>query len=208
MYAQVIRQRVLSSVLGMLALLALPCAAQAAPLVKTSEPPRFVADLSADFGSTTYFFPRRQTAFSLELSPRFGFTLVDFVDLGLNFVAGYGSGVKSWSQATMFGIGPYVGLRFALTPNWRLVPWLGVMYHQTFLDGFTPGPATNTDENFTAVRQVVRVDAHVDAVFRPQSRTAFTVGLFAKTRVASFDPGLGSSPEVSAGIRVGAISFF
>lgn len=193
-----------------LAIFALPkLGAAAEPLVKPQAPPRFTADLSMDAASTTYFFPKKQTAFSLELSPRFGVSVLDFIDFGLNIIAGYGTGVHSWTQATMFGIGPYVGARFLMTPNWKLMPWLGVLYHQTFLDGFTPGPATDTSgDNFTAVRQIVRVDLHLDAVYRPQARTSFNVGVFLKTRAASFGSGLGNSPELSAGVRLGAVSYF
>ena len=170
----------------------------------------FTADLSVDLQASTYFYAQTHSAFALELSPRFGILVADFVDLGVNFIAGYTSGTKSWAQATMFGIGPYVGFRVPIGPSLRLTPWVAVNYHQTFFDSFTPSPATLSDpgNNFIASRQVIRVDVHCDLVLHPQARTAFAFGVFAKTRAASFDSGLGQAPEVDAGVRIGAISYF
>jgi hypothetical protein len=206
---QWLRASIGSSLLGIFLLTSTSGVSRAAePLVKRDEPPKFVADLSLDAGATTYFFRRRMTTFALELAPRFGFVLADFVDLGMAFVAGWNSGTKSWSQATMFGIGPYVGVRVPITQSLRLMPWLGVLYHQTFLDGFASGPSTSTGPTATAARQIVRLDFHVDAVYRPQARMALTVGVFAKTRAGSFGPSLGSSQELATGVRLGAVSYF
>lgn len=197
------------AVLGLASLVSMAPSAQAAePLVKREVPPRFVADLSVDAGATTYFFRQKMSTFTLELAPRFGFVVADFVDVGLAFVAGWNSGTKAWSQATLFGLGPYAGVRIPVTPTLKLMPWMGVLYHQTFMDGFAGGPGIASGQAATAARQIVRLDFHLDAVFRPQARTALSLGVFAKTRAGSFGPALGSSPELSAGLRIGAVSYF
>lgn len=172
--------------------------------------PKFVAELAVDIGANTFLFHRKQTAFALELSPRLGLLLGDRLDFGLFFVAGYGGGIPSWAQSTMFGVGPYVGVRVPLSEHWQLMPWVGVPFHQTFMDGFTGGPYVdgNPELSVTSTRQIVRMDVHVDTIFRPRGRAALTLGLFAKTRLASFDDGLGQSNEIGYGLRLGATSYF
>ena len=183
---------------------------EGAPVLAPLAPTMFTADLSVDLQANTYFFAQKHTTFALELSPRFGVLVANFIDLGVNFIAGYAAKTQSWAQATMFGIGPYVGFRVPIGPKLRLTPWVAVNYHQTFFDSFEPTPATLNDptDNIVASRQLLRVDLHCDLVLYPQARTAFTVGVFAKTRAASFDSGLGQSPELDAGLRIGAISYF
>lgn len=168
--------------------------------------PHYRADVGLDAGADTFLFRHGQTAFELEISPRLSFIVHPNVDVGVYAAAGWGGPIPQWSQMTMFGVGPFVNFVVPLAPKLTINPWVGVLYHYAFIEGYT-GAVTAKDV-LQFPQQSVRVDLHTDFSFSVGEHTALNVGPFFKTRLAPITEGPGTAAQLSYGLRFSAISRF
>lgn len=174
--------------------------------VATPAVPHYRADVGVDIGADTFLFHHGQTAFELELSPRISFILHPAIDAGFYAAAGYGGPIHEWSQLTTFGVGPFINFLVPLGPQLSLNPWLGVMYHYGFIEGFTGSANERSVLQFP--QQSVRVDLHADCSFGLGQHTALNVGPFFKARLAPVSEGPGTAAQLAYGLRVSAVTAF